>query len=968
MSVNPKNLRAIAAQTTYPVAAAADRLAYEADFARGLCERHPREARGWLALIDRAVEQAARALAHADADSARAAVALAEETLAPIARVAKRYTIHCVGHAHIDMNWMWSWPETVAVTNDTFSTVLRLMEEYPAFTFTQSQASVYAILERFNPEMLEQVRRRVKEGRWEIAASHWVEADKNMAGSEALCRHLLCTRRYMAKLFGLKPEEAPVEWSPDTFGHAATVPTYLARGAVKYCYMHRPGVFTDPKPRTFWWRGPDGARVLVRNDMDEGYNGRITPALGARMLGFTRETGARVMLYVCGVGDHGGGPTRRDILQAMEMDAWPVFPNVKFSTARAFYEALEKERPKLPTLVGELNTEFTGCYTTQTLIKKANRCSENRLADAEAAAVLAWAALQFPYPADALREGWQDTLFSHFHDILPGSGVHDTRTYAHGLHQKTMAMTSMVETRALRLLASRVRTADAAGAWPSEFGPACAANALGAGVGFNAQDGRLSAAEQSMGGGPRPFLIFNPTAADRCEIVEATVWDNVHSNARTPLKERRFAVRAPDDSLAAAQPVAAGNFWGHEFVTLAFPAAAPPLGYTLRTVVESPDFVAPADGVRQLGLKQHCAYALTERSPEGLENEAFRLTLDPVTGGIRSLLEKKSGLALIAPEAPVPLLEYLIERPHGMSAWSIEHGAEGPKPKLIALQRKSAGPWKAAIDLKYQIAESEMTLTLEARADDPRLCIHLNGTWFQRGTPETGVPALRLALPLAIRKAQARYEIAFGALDRALNSGEEVPALQWAMVQGFIGKRAAGCLLVNDSKYGHSLDGSTLRLTLIRSACDPDPLPEIGRHEVHLALMPFAGNLATADAIRLGNDLNHPLRIVGTDIHPGDLPPEAGFASVSPSNAILCGLKKAEEEEGVVLRLFESEGRRTTARIRLNREMLGRVASVVETDLLERPVPKSTARVTADGIRVALSKRGIATVLVKLRK
>jgi alpha-mannosidase len=109
-------------------------------------------------------------------------VAQAEETLAPIARVAKRYTIHCVGHGHIDMNWMWSWPETVAVTNDTFATVLRLMEEYPTFTFTQSQASVYAILERFNPEMLDQVRRRVKEGRWEVAASHWVENDKNMAG------------------------------------------------------------------------------------------------------------------------------------------------------------------------------------------------------------------------------------------------------------------------------------------------------------------------------------------------------------------------------------------------------------------------------------------------------------------------------------------------------------------------------------------------------------------------------------------------------------------------------------------------------------------------------------------------------------------------------------------------------------------------------------------------------------------
>ena len=968
MDMNSRTLRAVAAQTAHPMAAAADRLAHEMDFARGLCEQHPRAAKGWPVLIDRATERAVRALAHADADSARAAVAQAEETLAPIARVAKRYTIHCVGHAHIDMNWMWSWPETVAVTNDTFATVLRLMDEYPNFSFSQSQASVYAILEKYNPELLEQIRRRVNEGRWEVAASHWVEGDKNMAGGEALCRHLLYTRRYMQKLFGLKPEDVPIDWSPDTFGHAATVPTYLARGGVRYCYMHRPGV-SPPRSRAPSGGADRTARACwYATISDEGYNGRITPALGARMLGFARETGARLMLFVYGVGDHGGGPDAPGHPPGDGDGRLADLPERQFSTARAFFEALERERPKLP--VARRRAE----HRVHRLLHHPDADQEGQPLRREppgrrrGGRRAGLGRDQFPYPADALREGWQNTLFSHFHDILPGWGVHDTRTYTHGLYQKTMAMTSMVETRALRLLASRVRTVDATGAGPSESGPGYAANALGAGVGFDALDGRLSAAEQCAGQRPAALPRLQPHRRRPPRDRRGNGLGQRAQQRRTPLKERRFAVRGPDGSLAAAQQVAAGDYWGHEYVTLAFPAAVPPLGYALRTVVETRDVAAPSGGVRQLGHQHHCAYALSERSPEGLENEAFRLTLDPVTGGIRSLLEKKSRLTLIAPGAPAPLLEYLIERPHGMTAWSIEHGAEGPKPRLVALQRKWAGPWKAAIDLKYQIAESEMTLTLEARADDPRLYIHLNGTWFQRGTDATGVPTLRLALPLALQKAQARYEIPFGALDRALNGGEEVPALQWAMVRGFIGKRAAGCLLANDSKHGHSLDGGTLRLTLIRSAYDPDPLPEIGRHEVHLALMPFTGSLATADAIRLGNDLNHPLGVVGTDTHPGDLPPEASFASVSPSNAVLCGLKKAEQENGLVVRLFESEGRRTTARVHLNSKMLGRIASVMETDLLERAVSKSSARATTDGVTVALPKHGIATVLVKLRK
>jgi alpha-mannosidase len=944
-----------------------DRFQAEMDFARFLCERQPGRAAAWRRRMAGADERVAKAAATGDARRIAQAVREAEAFLAPLAAAAKSYTVYCVGHAHIDMNWMWSWPETVAVTNDTFGTVLKLMDEFPQFRFSQSQASVYAILERYHPDLLARVARRVREGRWEVTASHWVENDKNMAGPESLCRHLLHTRAYMKDLFGLSPEDVPIDWSPDTFGHAATVPTYLVRGGVKYLYLHRPGAEGPKRPAAFWWRAPDGSRVLTRNDMAFGYNGVLAPEnLLASLRVFTGDTGLPLTLYVYGVGDHGGGPTRRDLLRGLDMATWPLFPEVRFSTAREFFEQLERRGRGLPVLEHELNFELAGCYTTQTLIKKGNRIGENRLTDAETLAGLTWAALGRPYPAPALREGWRDILFNHFHDILPGSGVHDTRTYAHGLFQKTMAATSMEETLCLRLLASQVDTSGAAPA-PADGPASRVSSGLGAGAGYGSANGVLSAAEQSAGQGDRPFLVFNPTAWERGEIVEATIWDNPAPGQPTPLRNRRFAARFANGTQVPAQTVNTGGYWGHDFVTVAFPVKVPALGYATATVVEVAGGEA-ASGVSHIGRTHHCSYSKHEREPEGLENAFLRMEVDMVTGGIRSLADKRSGAILIAPERPAPVLEYGVEVPHGMTAWLVDHQGAVEYAQLVAVTRRLAGPHKASLDVKLRVKESDFTLTYEVRADDPHLYLHLAGTWFQRGTPQTGIPVLRMAFPFALDGARGRYEIPFGAIDRPHNRGQEVPALQWAQVTGRAGGRRAGCLVLNDSKYGHSLDGSTLRVSLIRSSYDPDPLPEIGQHEVHVALRPFAGALPVSAAARAGRALNHALRVMGTDVHAGRLPAGAGLVSVSPANAVLHCLKKAEQGDALVLILAEPDGKATRATVDLNARLLGRVREAVEVDLLERPVVRSSARVRGNRVSVRLPARGIASVLVRLER
>lgn len=892
----------------------------------------------------------------------------AEAILAPLAHRAKEYSITCVGHAHIDMNWMWSWPETVHVVNDTFSTVLNLMDEFPTFHFSQSQASVYQILVKYHPKLLERIAQRVREGRWEVVASHWVENDKVLVAGEALCRHLLYTRQYMQRLFGLKPEDVPIDWSPDTFGQSSTTPGYLRRGGVKYLYLHRPGVHTPQKHELFWWEGDDGSRVLTRNDMRLAYNGKIDSNLGQRCLEYTELSGLKQFLYVYGVGDHGGGPTRRDLERALDLAQWPVYPTVRFGTAKQFFESVENV-DGIPVIRGELNTEFAGCYTSQSLIKKCNRYSEARLYDAEVAAVVAAKATGEPYPAARLAESWQDTLFSHFHDILPGSGVHDTRTYAHGKYQEIMANTSMIETLSLRQLATRIDTASLLSAQEADDAtpPASRRSGQTCGAGMWTGNGNLSCAELHHQQGERALVVFNSVCRERKEILEVVLWDNAPVGPSKPFRQQAFSVRCPDGTVVAAQMTADGCEWGHDYVKLSFPVTIPSCGYATYIVREG-NTTAPEDGVRQLGMRHHCCYAEIERNQLGLDNGLLRLEIDPHTGGIRRLTELASETVLIDDSSSACTLQYAIERPHRMTAWLIEHTGVTEVPQVTAIRQTLRGPFRAAVqvDMKFG-TDSAFTLTYELRHNDPKLYLSLRGRWGERGSAERGVPSLRLRLPLALKEVRARHEIAFGSIERPFNREEEMPALEWAQAIGISNGKTVGCLLLNDSKHGHALAENVLYLSLIRASYDPDPLPEIGWHEISLALQPLTGDLSPSVATEIARCFNHPLRAIGTTAQKGELPLCACALRIEAEEVVLSGLKMSEDGGSVIVRLYECAGKKQHGRIVLDPAILGKVVAVREVDLLERELSEQKARPIEGNVEFWISAKQILSLKLELQ-
>ncbi|HKB14781.1 MAG TPA: alpha-mannosidase, partial [Planctomycetota bacterium] len=313
-----------------------------------------------------------------------ASARVSEEVAARVDPRVKKAALHLAGNAHIDLAWLWRIPETKKVCRDTFRSALDNMKRYPDFTFSHGAAQSYAWMEEEEPALFEEIRERVKEGRWEVVGGTWAESDTNMPTGESLVRQWLYGKRYFQEKFGV---DVKVGWMPDTFGHPSTLPT-IAKGCGLDAY-----VFFRPweEARTFRWRGPDGSEVLgirpPRWYMVEADG--IDPALGREALKAGDKTGLDEQLVLVGVGDHGGGPTRDAIEKAALFDSLEAFPSVKFGRAHDFVERLREKGKVEDVHEGEVNFVFPGCWTSQGDHKRNNRRAEHELPAAETVAALA---------------------------------------------------------------------------------------------------------------------------------------------------------------------------------------------------------------------------------------------------------------------------------------------------------------------------------------------------------------------------------------------------------------------------------------------------------------------------------------------------------------------------------------------------------------------------------------------------
>ena len=848
----------------------------------------------------------------------REAAETTEASLSTAAAEAKRLTAHAVGHAHIDMNWMWRYDETVNITLETFRTALRLMEDFEEFTFSQSQASCYRIVERYDKKLLERIREKVKAGRWEVAASTWVETDKNMPGGESLARHILYTKRYMNRLFGLPEDALRLDFEPDTFGHNGNVPEILAAGGVDFYYFCR----GYEAHEIFNWRAPSGAQILAYRE-PFWYIKTMEPDFFVNAPAFCHRNGVSDILMVYGVGDHGGGPTRRDLERIVDMSAWPLFPKIIFSTYHRFFDAIKPLRATFPTVEGELNFLLTGCYTTQSRIKAANRIAEAALFEAEALAALTpAAAVDFACFEDA----WRDVLFNQFHDIIPGSGVIDTREHARGLFQEALANANAQKGIACYAICDRVDTSAIGTEEPG------AAVSEGAGVGYAVEGGHGLARVERGRGVRRGYLLFN-TAGAREDAAELTIWDWTGD-----LKALRVTgisgERLPFQILEENKP-----YWGHKRTDLLVHCGVPAMGWRLLLVDEDDCELAPYAVATAPRVQYPYEYAL--------ENEILRAVIDPAGGFIREIVDKRTG-AVTATNAG---FSGLTESAHGsMTAWVVARYKNDETPIAVdQMEWTHKGPLRSAVKATGHYKDSRITYTYSLDRGAEYVAVSAQVDWLEHGTPDKGVPQLRFIAEHASGTDTYLYDIPFGSVKRP-PMDMDVPGLSYACSQPARGPALA---ILSRDKYGYRCADGKLSLTLIRSACDPDPFPELYRHDFTLYLA-VPGEATAAHMGALSEKLCHPVFAQSVAAHGGTLP---AAHSLLDCDAALSGVKLAEDGSGdIVVRIYDDTGEGREAHVALT----AGVASARLCSLTE--LPGEALCVSGNIVTVPLRKNGLATV------
>ena len=330
-------------------------------------------------------------------------------------------TAYAVGHAHIDVGWLWQVKESIRKAARTFASQLRLMEEYPDYVFGASQAQLYSFVKEHYPELFDEIKKRVREGRWEIQGGMWVEADGNLISGESMVRQFLHGKNFFMDEFGFDVKNL---WLPDVFGYSAAMPQIIKKSGCDYFLTQKLSwsqINTFPH-NTFLWQGIDGSSVLTHFPPENNYTSKLAPSLLMAAQNRFKENGfLDHFLSLFGVGDGGGGPSDEMLEMGNREKDWEFTPKVKFSRADHFFEKLSKDIGKLEKWTGELYLEYhRGTLTSQARTKRGNRKCEQMLAATEF--ILSHLPLK-KYPHKELDQCWKTLLLNQFHDIIPGSSI-----------------------------------------------------------------------------------------------------------------------------------------------------------------------------------------------------------------------------------------------------------------------------------------------------------------------------------------------------------------------------------------------------------------------------------------------------------------------------------------------------------------------------------------------------------------
>ena len=787
-----------------------------------------------------------------------------------------KMTFHLISNAHLDPVWLWDWREGLNQGLITCRTALNLMDENPELTFNRGEAAIYQHIEESDPETFARIARYVKAGRWDIVGGTWVQADQNLPAAETLMRHFTRGQQYFASRFGRKVE---VAWSADCFGHAAGIPEIFAAAGIRYFAATRPDAKTLPLAKSaYWWVGPGGSRILAYRPVGDWYgsdrfevNTRLNQTLER-----SANHGLQTVGIFYGLGDHGGGPTRRQI---DDFSAWAkAHPEIRVvhSTMHRFFHALETEvrglpRNYLPEVQGELNYVARGCYSTMAKLKFAYRKAESLVSRAETTQTAISLATQ--RPQKTLAHAWDGVLFNTFHDILPGTSIE--RAFDDQIAQlgQSIHQSQVAELAALNTLASQAdtRVLPAAGYdLPTGI----------AGLVFN----------------PHPFPFEGYVEFEGCMDDRPLPDYREGKGGELPIRVLDHRKKPTPFQVIPLECL----FWleSQWRKRVVVPVKLPPLGWSVLEMgffqgAPSPAAPAPRNQVRASGKNGSFQIA----------NGIFRISAAKGAAGIKITRNGKpflGGAGLGAGTFDDPL-----------GSWGSGAGEavfvpkEAWKIKEVTLLEQ--GPWRAALWVRLAGRCSRMDLTIYLCAGRDAVDVSARVHFDERSA------RLRLIFPVS---GSAEFDVPAARVTR--KPFGELPGCRWVR----LADKSFG--FASDALYSFNLDDRKFQVTVARATryaanvsrpakADPWlPATDVGEHKFRFVIAP--GN---DDLFRLSRELERPVTVQLVAAKPGKLPSQGSLLELQPDTLDPLALKPATDGNGCILRLQETTGKTVRPKLML---------------------------------------------------
>jgi alpha-mannosidase len=759
-------------------------------------------------------------------------------------------SVNAIGHSHIDMAWMWQSHHTREKARRTFSTMLHLMRQYPEFHYLHSSPQLYEFVKQDDPELYARVKEKIASGQWEATGGWWVESDTNLAGGESLVRQVLFGKRFLRREFGL---DCKVLWMPDTFGFSWVIPQLMKKSGLEYfaCSSIHWSKFNRFPHDTFHWRGMDGSEVLVT----------FFTAPGETIKNHYNYNGLANPYDVKTAWEH---YRQKDVNNELLMPfGWgdggggPTREMIEAIRAQADIPGIPrvqigKVEPYFERLAERLKGKNIPVWDGELYLEKCHGV----------------------YTSQARNKRLNRQSETLYHDAEWLCSLATTLTDEAGYPQ------SQLNAGWELILHNQFHDVLPGTSISQVFDDSRAEYARARQIGQEALEGARSTLESNIRVDEESVLVFNPLAWPRAGLVELP-WSEAWNGK----------VLSAGESGWMTQVVGSGE----EKRVLLEVGSVPSMGYRAFPVVP---------------LAEVDPDPLTV-TPALLENRYYRIRLN-AHGQMTSLFDKRNQREVLA--APGNVLQIFEDRSIDGEAWEIDIFYQDKMrqvDRLLEAVVEETGPVRGVLRLTWGFANTTIVQRLTIYRNCPRIDFRTELDWHEHQV------LLKAAFPVNVRATRATYDIQFGSIERPTHwntafdtAHYENPAHKWVDLS----EGNYGVALLNDCKYGYDVKDNVLRITLHRSPTEPDPTADQGQHEFTYSVLPHGGHWRESEVTQEAYALNDPLFARLVPAHPqGNLPAAYGWAEVDTDHVILETVKKAEDENAWIVRVYECKQYRSNA-------------------------------------------------------